>query len=229
VARQRSADGDRRAKVWVEGKGTHELAPDGSGASSVFLAAAGPGRVAALWLDARSALAPLHAVPVELDGAGEPRMGHESTVWIAPPSELLSQVSAVRVAEQGGLVALLALPRNGMDFGLAGVPVAFGAPPLETVQWLDYPNGLDPAPIVPARFCGLPAVLMVRPTARPIDAPRSLELATVEAFGRVTPRLEIARASRVDHVAAWVSPRGDGWVAWVGDGRTLVRKVRCGK
>jgi hypothetical protein len=56
-----------------------------------------------------------------------------------------------------------------------------------------------------------------------------VELATVEASGRVTVRLEVGRAERVDHLAAWVSPKGDGWLAWVGDGRTWVRHVRCEK
>jgi hypothetical protein len=227
VARPRSRDSERRARVWIEGKGLHDLSPDDSGGTSVWLTSLGPGRVGAVWIDARSALAPIHVMPIDLDGAGEPRFGKEGIAWMSPPSELQLNVAALRT--DGGLVALLPVPKNGMDFGLAAVPVAFGAAPLHEPVWFDYPNGLDPAPVAPARFCGLAAAAIVRPTARPIDAPKALELVTVESSGKVSVRAEIGQAKRIDHVATWASPKGDGWVAWVGDGRTRLRRVKCGK
>jgi hypothetical protein len=227
VARKGSRDGERRARLWVEGKGSVELASEGSGAASVWVTAMSPGRLVAVWNDARTALTPVHAAPVDLDAAGEPRVGAETTLWMGSPSESFPSISALRAEET--VVALLPLPKNGLDFGLASLPVRFGAPPFEDALWLDYPNGLDPAPITPARFCGKPLVALVRPTARPPSSPRAIELASVEASGRVTPRLEVARAGRVDHLTAWVSPRGDGWLAWSADGRSLVHHVRCTK
>jgi hypothetical protein len=227
VARKRSHDGERHARVWVEGKGAHPLSSEGSGAASAWVTAAAPGRLVVVWNDARSALTPVHAASLELDGAGEPRVGPETVLWMGSPSESFPSISAVRA--EGGVVALLPLPRNGLDFGLAAVPVVFGARPAEDALWFDYPNGLDPAPVLPARFCDRPLIALVRPTAQPPSAPKAVELASVESSGRVTVRLEVGRAGRVDHLAAWVAPKGDGWVAWVGDGRTWVRHVRCGK
>jgi hypothetical protein len=227
VARKRSHDGDRHARVWIEGKGAHPLSSEGSGAASAWVTAVAPGRLVVVWNDARSALTPVHAASLELDGAGEPRIGSETVLWMGSPSESFPSISAVRA--EGSVVALLPLPRNGLDFGLAAVPVVFGARPAEDALWLDYPNGLDPAPVLPARFCDKPLVALVRPTAQPTSAPKAVELASVESSGRVTVRLEVGRAGRVDHLATWVSPKGDGWIAWVGDGRTWVRHVRCGK
>ncbi len=225
VARKRSRDGERQARVWVEGKGAVSLSTEGSGAAMVWVSLLEPGRLAIVWSDARAALTPVHAVPLDLDGAGEPRVGQESTLWMGSPSETFTSLSAVRVEDT--LVALLPLPRNGIDFGLAALPVTFGAPPRDDAIWLGYPNGLDPAPVVAARFCGQPLVVLVRPTDKPIDAPKAVELASLEPSGRVTVRAEVARAGRIDHLTAWVSPRGDGWVGWVGDGRTRIRRVRC--
>lgn len=222
VARRTSKDGERRARLWVDGKGISDLSPDGSGAASVFLVPLGASRIAAVWMDQRAALAPIHGAWLEL--SPEPKIEREGVTWIAPPSELSSVVTAVRVGD--AIVAFTAVPKDGSTFGLAAVPVS--EHPHDDAVWLDYPNGLDPAPVVPLVLCDRPMVALVRPVARPIDAPRVLELATVEATGVVTPRLELARAGRIDHVTAW-GTRDHGWVAWAGDGRTRVRRVRCGK
>ncbi len=227
VGHKRSRDGERQARVWVEGKGTSALSPEGTGAASTWVVPRGPGRLVIVWSDARAALTPLHAAPLELDGAGEPRLSPETTLWMGSPSESLASLVGLRVDDT--IVALTALPRDGLDFGLASVPVAFGAPPRDSAVWKLYPNGLDPAPVVPARLCGQPLVALVRPIERPVDSPRAIVLASVDALGQVTERSEIARAARVDHLTAWVSPRGDGWIGWVGDGRTKLRRVRCGK
>lgn len=223
VARRTNKDGERRARLWVDGKPTIDLSPDGSGAASVYLVPLGPKKLAAVWMDQRSALAPIHAAFLDL--AAAPTIEREGVAWIAPPSELSSLVSAVRVGE--GLVALSALPKDGSAFGLASLPVAVERPRDEAI-WLDYPNGLDPAPVAPLSACGESLVVFVRPTARPIDAPKAMMLGTIDANGVVTERVEIARAARVDHVSAW-GARDHGWVLWTADGRTRARRVRCGK
>jgi hypothetical protein len=223
VARRTNKDGERRARLWVDGKETIDLSPDGSGAASVFLVPLGPAKLSAVWMDQRSALAPIHAAWLDLSAA--PRIEREGVAWIAPPSELSSLVSAARVGD--GLVALSALPKDGAAFGLASLPVSVERPRDEAI-WLDYPNGLDPAPVVPITVCGEPLVAFVRPTARPIDSPKVLMLGAIDASGVVTERLEIARAARVDHVSTW-GARDHGWVLWTADGRTRARRVRCGK
>ncbi|RYE85936.1 MAG: hypothetical protein EOO75_16370, partial [Myxococcales bacterium] len=178
VGKKRSRDGERQARVWVEGKGSTALSAEGTGASSTWVVARAPGRLAVVWSDARAALTPLHAVAVELDGAGEPRIAPESTLWMGSPSETMASVTALRVDDH--LVAMTALPRDGLDFGLATLPVAFGAPPRDEAIWKLYPNGLDPAPVTPARLCGQPLVALVRPVDRPIDSPRAVVLASVD-------------------------------------------------
>jgi hypothetical protein len=227
VARPAAANGERRARIWIERKGTFPLSGDVSGASSVFVSMTSPQQVAALWLDERSALASVYVKSIELDGAGEPRFGEPTLAWFAPPSELHTTIVGLKVGRT--LVSLLATQRDGLRFALASAPIKYGAPPVDEPRWLAYPNGLDPAPVIPASFCGQHAVALVRPVAAAPTSARKLELALVTEDSVLHPILEVAEAMRIDHVDAWVSEKGDGWVVWAGDGRTKVRKVRCPK
>jgi hypothetical protein len=227
VARAPTRDGERAARVWIDGDGAYDLSPDGTGASSVALVTRGT-TITAVWLDARSALAPIHSRTIDATVKGQSRIGPETVVWIAPsPGELYATLGAV--SGEHGVLAFSALPKNANDFGLAVVPVVPGKPPLESARWLDYPNGLDPAPAVGVTLCGRAGVVLARPLERAPESPRLIEFVTLGPDGTTAPDREIARGARVDHVAAWASPAGDGWIAWTADGRTRARRARCRK
>ncbi len=222
VARRAGHDDDRRAKLWVEGRGVTELSGD-SGASSLALLARDSSHLVAAWIDQRTALAPVHVAALDLS-APEPKVGVSSVAWNAPPGDGLLELT---LSPQPALaLALLAGPKNGADFGLARVPLEPGARPRDDARWLDYPNGLDPAPVVAVSTCGRPAVVFARPTARALDAPKVLIHAWLDERGELSEELEVARASRFDHVDAWAFPTG-AWMLYAADGRTRVRRVRC--
>lgn len=226
VAKRKTADGERRVRAWIEGAGAIDVFDEGGSASTVAAVRLGKHRVAALWLDGRSAIAPVHRATIDAGGAAA-SVSAESTVFVAPPSELATELAAGRLGDDA--VALFATPKNGTSFGLALVPAVEGAAPRGEVPWRDYPNGLDPAPVAAVTLCGRSAVVFVEPTDKPVEAPRSIELATIDDGPSLGAPSELGRAKRVDHVAAWAAPSGDGWVLWVGDGRTLVRHVGCKK
>jgi hypothetical protein len=236
VAQKKSHEGDRHARFWLERKGVHDLSEEGGGASSLTLTAQGPARerrFVAAWLDARSALAPLHGRAITLDGAGEAQLSPENIPWIAPPSENFMELSAVRADKS--VIAMVAVGKNAVDFGLATAPVALTGPPRDEAVWLDYANGVEPPVVVTGRLCGQPTLAFVEPTARSLDAPHIATLATVDDDGHVTRHLEAARGKRIDHLDLWVnndetSPKfGEGALLAALDGRTVVRAIHCKK
>lgn len=222
VAKKNGRDDDRRAKVWVEGRGIHDLSGD-SGASTLSLMTQSDGRVFAAWVDQRTALAPIHVAEIDLAG-GKVAVTTPSVAWNAPPADGLLELALV--PQRPHPFAFLAGPKNGSDFGLAAVPLEAGARPRDDARWVDYLNGLDPAPVVTVSFCGRPGVVFAKPTGKPIDAPKVLVHAWVDEKGELKDELEVARAQRFDHADAWSSAAG-GWVLYAGDGRTLVRRLRC--
>ncbi|MCC6647604.1 MAG: hypothetical protein IT374_18790 [Polyangiaceae bacterium] len=222
VARRAGHDDDRRAKLWVEGRSIVALSGD-SGASALSLLARDGARLLAAWIDQRTALAPVHVAEIDLSQA-ETRVGAPSVAWNAPPADGLLELAVS--PQQPAPIALVAGPKNGAEFGLARVPLSPGARPRDDASWLDYPNGLDPAPVVAVSTCGRPAAVFVRPVTRAPDAPRSIVHAWVGATGELLDEVEIARAGRVDHLDALALATG-AWVLYSGDGRTQLRRVRC--
>ena len=222
VAKKGGRDDDRRAKLWVEGRGVVDLSGD-SGASTLSLLARDDTHLVAAWIDQRTALAPVHVAEIDLS-TPQTKVGAPSVAWNAPPADGLLELALSPQKAQP--IALVAGPKNGAEFGLARVPIEPGARPRDDARWLDYPNGLDPAPVVSVSTCGRPGVVFARPTARALDAPKSLVHAWVDDRGELLEELEVARAQRFDHVDASALPTG-AWVLYAADGRTLVRRLRC--
>lgn len=217
VAKRRTKDGERRARLWVD-KEAIDLSQEGAGGTAVALLATETSlRVG--WLDQRTALVPLHLATVE---GGPLRVTERRLAWNAPPSDQPMDVSLTLPKDV--LVGLLAVPKNGVDFGLARVPLA--ADTREEAVWSLYPNGLDPAPALGFSACGRGAVAFVRPAAKAPDAPRAVMVAEVADDGSLSEEREVATAKQVDHLAVSATASG-AWIAWAGDGRTWVRRLRC--
>jgi hypothetical protein len=223
IAREEKKGDERGARIWVEGAGSAALSSEGSGASSVALAAAGAGLIAVM-LDSRAAMSPVHARAVDLRESGAARLGPDVVVFIGPSPEGHSDVVAAPSSE--GPVAFIPFPPDTSSFGLALLAIG-NEPHLDArVQWRMYPNGLEPAPVAAALFCGRTWVAYVRPLASTPASPHVLALAPVEkgAFG---PELSVAQG--FDFSAVSLAPRDDGgaWLSWVFNGRSFVRGVRC--
>jgi hypothetical protein len=224
IARAEKKTDERRARLWVEGAGSTALSSDGSGASSVTLAPSDVG-VVAVMLDARAAMSPVHARTIEVGESGPARLGPDVVVFVGPSPEGHTEVSAASSGE--GPMAFIPFAQDTSSFGLASLLIG-REPHLDAkVQWRMYPNGLEPAPVAGASLCGHTWVAYARPSGAAPAAPHVLVLAPVErgAFGP-----ELTAAQGFDFMSVSLAPREDGgaWLAWVGNGRSWIRAIRCG-
>jgi hypothetical protein len=223
IARPKNAKDERTAKMWVEGAGVVPLSSEGSGASSVALASAG-GRLLAITLDERSAMSPVHARTIDLDPAGAARLGPDTVVFVGPSPESHNEIAAAPGAD--GPHAFIPFARDTSSFGLASLFIAH-EPKLDApVQWTMYPNGLEPAPVDAATICGRTWVAYVRPSSASADAPRVLVLAPLESGGLGA---ETTAAQGFDFYGVSMAARRDGgaWLAWIGNGRSWARGLKC--
>ncbi len=209
------------ARLWVEGHGSVDLSPEGSGASSVALAANESGWVA-LMLEGRTGMTPLHARPIRF-GNGSPRLGDDVVVWVGGSAQSLSEVHAIGDTDHSW--AFLAIERDVTHFGLAKIRVDALPRTGSDVAWRHYPNGLDPAPMAVERVCGRPLLLYARPSSEQPHAPQELCAAPIEAdvFG---PAQVLARARAFSDVSIAALP-GGALVSYVADRRTWAMTLRC--
>ena len=224
IARAEKKDDEHRAHIWVEGAGSAPLSSDGSGALSVALAVSEGGLVAVM-LDLRSAMSPVHARTIEVAATGPARLGPDVVVFVGPSPEGRVEVGAAPSSE--GPIAFIPFPPDPRSFGLASLLIG-REPHLDAkVQWRMYPNGLEPAPVAAAALCGRTWVAYARPSASGSASPHMLALAPLEK-GTFGP--EVTAAQGFDFLSVSLSPRDDGgaWLAWVSNGRSWIRAVRCG-
>ncbi|HEX9296037.1 MAG TPA: hypothetical protein VF881_09375 [Polyangiaceae bacterium] len=223
IARAVRAGDERVARAWVEGAGTIGITSEGSGASSVALAKT-PTRLLAISLDARAAMSPVHARTIEVGFQGPPRLGSDVVVFVGPPPE--SHIDVAAVAGSEGPVAFIPFARDTSSFGLASLAIG-SEPHLDApVQWNIYPGGIDPAPVDGAVVCQRVWTAYARPSDADGGSPNLLELSPVDggAFGR-----GITAGQGFDFSLISMAARADGgaWLAWVGNGRSWVRGLKC--
>jgi hypothetical protein len=199
------------------------LSEDGSGATSVDLAARGAALVG-LTIDARAALTALHARPVVYQGHA--RLGEDAVVFVGGPGDRQT-AGVLALPSTGAGWALLPIGRDVADFGLA--IVRLDDPPRvdEPTVWSMYPNGLDPAAVaVVARGAGA-WVARVRPEAAEPASARILELGQVDAEGSFTPRDVVPTGERPSDVSLAFGPHGELWLAWVDASGSWVERLAC--
>ncbi len=228
VAFAHASHGVRGVRLWIEGRGFSDPKDEALSASSVALNATSPTEMLITYVDQRAAMTPVHTVRVTLAPDGEARWSPDHIVWFGSASDVFTRASALVTPTTS--LALLATEHTALLFGLAAVDTHDHDRPLDDASWLDYPNGLDPAPVVAAPFCHLPAALAVIPTEAAPKSPRAVQLLTLSSEGAVTARAELTRGEHIDHLAAWLNPSsasGEGWIAWLADGRTWMEPVKC--
>ena len=213
------AEGTSRVKLWLAPGRTLNLTAEGAGASSVSLAPL-DGRLIAISIDGRSAMTPLHARSVGIDGAGPPVLGPDVVVWVAGPAHSFTEVTAG--SDGANAWALLPIERDATHFGLATVPLGSEPKMDAAVQFLDYPNGIDLAPVASARLCGKPYVALARPSAAAPRSPQELVIAPISGGETAV----LANAAGFAAVSLAEVP-GGGLVVYVADGRTWARGLEC--
>lgn len=216
-----SAQGERTARLWVEGHETRPVSREAGGATSIALVHLGATRFALFTLDGRLAMSPVHAISLELDGEGNPDLGEDRVVHVAGPAERQTALTGVLVGR--GPVALLPISKTSTDFGLLVLRAGYEDDP---PRWVDYPNGLDPAPLVAATVCGKPTVAFVRPNAPAAGSARVLEVGHLDAQAELRDRKILATAPVISHVSLW-GDASSGWVVYTTEQGLRGRRLEC--
>jgi hypothetical protein len=217
---RRTTEGDMlQAFIALDERDPVRLSEDGAGATTLRFLQRGD-RPVAVYLDTRTAMVPVHARPVWLDG-GNLALGDDAVVFVGGPPERGIDLTVASAGPKG--FALVPMPRETADFGMAALPIE--DPPNEPVPavWSRYPNGLDPAPIAAvAAHDGKSAfVARVRPRHQEPGSPRILELGRLDATGAFSSLGEIADGKAVTDIAiiddgagVWIL-YGDPTITWL--------------
>lgn len=224
IAEPALEDGDRRARLWVEGQGSFDLSPEGSGATSVAIEAIDERRLLIAYFEGRTALAPIHARILDDAASGPVELGPDVVLTVAPPSEAFTEMALA--PSPGGPIALVPLSRDPRSFGLMSLVVGKELRMDGEPRWTIYPNGIDPAPVATASLCGESWVAFTRPEAEAPSSPMVIELGTVEEDGRILPHSIAAEDPKIRSVSLATSGRA-ALLVWTASGRSFARVLRC--
>jgi len=97
-----------------------------------------------------------------------------------------------------------------------------------TTKTLEYPNGMDVAPVVGANACGESIVVYVRPEAKEPGSPQVLELATIRSNGSIEVETVAAYPGRVLELSAAAADESTMWVVYTANAKSFALKVGCG-
>lgn len=200
------------------------LSEEGAGATAIGFVPRGDHAVF-VYLDTRTSMVPIHARPVS-SKESELALGPDVVMFVGGAPERGIDFALASVGAKA--FALVPMPRETIDFGMAAVPV--DEPPKDDVSavWSLYPNGIDPAPIAAApRRDGAGAwVARVRPRERAVGSHRIVELGSVDGSGAFTSYGEIAPGRGVTDLGLVEDRNGAVWVLY-GDSRVtwLERRV----
>jgi hypothetical protein len=213
------------AKLWLEGaEAPLTITEDGASAHSVALVAT-DGAVFALSLEARTGLSPLHLRRIDLARPTTPLLGEDQVAWVGGSSRPTTEVLALGT-DRTKAFGLIALERDITRFGLALLDVSLTSnEPAPDPSWLDYKNGIEPAPFSVATACGRTVALLARPSSEDPDSPQEL---LWQPLG-VAPgkdALVLARSAAFFDVSL-ASIDAGALLTYVADRRTWARSVRC--
>jgi len=220
---RRTSEGEvLQAFVTLDDGKTQRLSEEGAGAIAVRMVPRGRGAVA-VYLDARTAMVPVHARPLALEN-GELSLGSDAVVFVGGPPELGIDVTLAATARS--LHALVPLGRGARDFGMVAIDVR--DPPKEDSVWSLYPNGLDPAAIGATTNNADGAwVSRVRPVDASAHSPRVLELGRIDDTGVFTSMGIIADGGHVTDIAMATDAFGAVWILYGDSSITWLERRIC--
>jgi hypothetical protein len=195
------------------------LSDDGAGANVVHLVAHGDGATA-VYLDARSAMLPVHARTVHARGK-ELALGVDTVLFVAGPPERGIDFTVATSASKS--FVLLPMAKETTEFGVA--TIALADPPRADVgaSWSLYPNGLDPSPIAASG----PYVVRLRPLDASPHAGRVVELGRIDDKGAFASLGSIAEGPGVAHLAIATDSFGALWILYADAAHTWLERRVC--
>ena len=218
------SEGARPPRLWLEGQGSRRLSQEAGSATSVALIRSGAEAFVAVSLDGRLGNSSVHAVRVTVDATGKLTLGEDRVVYVGGSAEPDTPLGGLAVGQ--GPVIFIPMPKDPTGFGLVSLLIREGASEAATA-WVDYPNGLDPAPVATALLCDRPQVAFVRPERGEPGSPQRLELGEVSSDGQVTGIRTLATAKRIVHVALGAAGPARGWIAYATDAGLSAQPLGC--
>ena len=222
LANQKTTEGlVVRAFVAMDDETPIPLSEEGSGATYVALVARDDD-VLAMYIDARTALTPVHARTLKVEGAALTR-GKDAVVLVGGGSDSVVR-GAVGRAASGPAFVFAPLTRDGSEYGLSVVPI--GGEPKDDMdaKWSLYPAALTSPPIAATTGATPLRLARVRPETKDEGAPSVLELGHVEADGTFTGRCIVATGAAFSDVSIAAGDRDDVWLAYTNSKGTWVEQ-----
>jgi len=222
IANASTRNAERHARLWVEGGGILDLSPEGSGASSISLVPVGAGQVIAMWLDARQAMTPVHARRFEVREKTT-AIAEDEVLFVGGPPEGYPELIGVR---SGGSAAGLLPLATDKGFALHNIMVNWQGKAI--ISALEYPNGMDIAPVAGATACGQSILVYTRPEGKEPGSPQVLELATVGSNGSIDVEEVAAYPGQVLELSAAATDENTVWVVYTANAKSFALRIRCG-
>lgn len=222
IANGSARNAERHARLWVEGGGILDLSPEGSGASSISLVPVGAGQVIAMWLDARQAMTPVHARRFEVREKTT-AIAEDEVLFVGGPPEGYPELIGVR---SGGSAAGLLPLATEKGFALHNIMVNWQGKAI--ISALEYPNGMDIAPVAGATACGQSILIYTRPEGKEPGSPQVLELATVGNNGSIDVEEVAAYPGHVLELSAAATDENTVWVVYTANAKSFALRIRCG-
>jgi hypothetical protein len=201
------------------------LSEEGSGATQIALVPMGD-KAVALYLDARTAMTPVHAREISLGKGGTLALGTDVVLAVGGPAE--RGVSLVGGRMKDATFALVPIPQDVTTFGMTVLSVS--SPPKDDIKPKVslYANGLDPAPLAATHSETLDRVYVARvvPESAARAAPRSLELGHLVSDGTFVSHGIVGRAP-VSHVSIAVDSARTVWVLYGDAAHTWLSRFGC--
>ncbi|MBK8258635.1 MAG: hypothetical protein IPK82_38990 [Polyangiaceae bacterium] len=221
LANQKTTEGlVVRAFVGADDETPIPLSEEGSGATFLGLVAR-DNDVLAMYIDARTALTPVHARTLRYDG----RLvrGNDAVVFVGGGSDGIVRGSVGRAAS-GPAFLFVPGAKDEKDFGLATI-VVDGEPKDDLPgKWSYYPAAMT-SPSVAATVGATPIrVLRSRPESNENGAPHVLELGHVESDGTFREKCVVAKGASFSDLAAAVDEKGTLWIVYTTDKTTFVEQ-----
>ncbi|AGP40912.1 hypothetical protein [Sorangium cellulosum] len=202
------------------------LSEEGSGATFVALSP-WKGGALAMYIDARSALTPVHARTVGVTPEGKLELGPDAVLFVGDAGES-RMGGALAIGADGPAFALLPASKDMSAFGMAAIRIDQAPRDDMPAVWSLYPNGLSPAPIAATQGVSPIHVARVRPTAREPGSPLALELGQLDAEGRFQPRCLAVEGKSFKHVAVEADRDGSLWIAYTTGAGTFIEQRAVG-
>ncbi|KYF48133.1 hypothetical protein BE08_34340, partial [Sorangium cellulosum] len=202
------------------------LSEEGSGATFVALAP-WKGGALAMYIDARSALTPVHARTLGVTAEGKLELGPDAVIFVGGAGES-RLAGALATGAEGPAYALLPASRDMSEFGMASIRIDDAPRDDMPAVWSLYPNGLSPAPIAATQGVSPIHVARVRPTARDPGAQHALEIGQLDAAGRFQPRCVAVEGKSFKHVAIEADRDGSLWIAYTTAAGTFLEQRALG-